>query len=160
MILDAGRGPGQWTNYLQEHGAEVVGVDLAPAFVERSRQRFPRVPITEGNLEDLRLPDGSVAGILSWYSIIHADPADVGKILRARGCRLRCEWDPRPDRPGPAAPWRDSRPEEPRRQPAWAGIRGSAFHHITRPRAAVPGIRPGAPRCPREPRRPGRRLPA
>ena len=82
LILDAGCGPGQWTNFLQEHGAEVVGVDLATAFVERARQRFPRVPFTEGNLEDLQLPDGSVAGILSWYSIIHADPADVGKILR------------------------------------------------------------------------------
>lgn len=82
LILDAGCGPGQWTNFLQEHGAEVVGVDLAPAFVERARQRFPRVPFREGSLEDLQVPDGSVGGILSWYSIIHTDPADLGKILR------------------------------------------------------------------------------
>ncbi|GAA1868035.1 class I SAM-dependent methyltransferase [Paeniglutamicibacter psychrophenolicus] len=82
LILDAGCGPGQWTNFLQEHGAEVLGVDLVPAFVECARERFPRVPFTEGNLEDLQMPDGSVAGILSWYSIIHTDPADVGRILR------------------------------------------------------------------------------
>lgn len=82
LILDAGCGPGQWTNFLQEHGAEVVGVDLAPAFVERARQRFPRVPFREGTLEDLQVPDGSVGGILSWYSIIHTDPADLGRILR------------------------------------------------------------------------------
>lgn len=82
LILDAGCGPGHWTNFLQEHGAEVAGVDLAPAFVERARQRFPRVTFREGTLEDLQLPDGSVAGILSWYSIIHTDPADVGRVLR------------------------------------------------------------------------------
>ncbi len=82
LILDAGCGPGQWTNFLQEHGAEVVGVDLSPVFVERARQRFPRVPFREGTLEDLQVPDGSVGGILSWYSIIHTDPADLGRILR------------------------------------------------------------------------------
>ncbi|MDQ0095170.1 class I SAM-dependent methyltransferase [Paeniglutamicibacter psychrophenolicus] len=81
LVLDAGCGPGHWTNFLQEHGAEVTGVDLAPAFVERARQRFPRVPFRDGSLEDLQVPDGSVAGILSWYSIIHTDPGDVGKIL-------------------------------------------------------------------------------
>ena len=82
LILDAGCGPGQWANFLQEHGAEVVGVDLAPAFVERARERFPRVDFRVGSLEDLQVPDESFAGILSWYSIIHTDPADVGKILR------------------------------------------------------------------------------
>lgn len=81
-IVDAGCGPGHWTDFLQEHGSEVEGVDLSPAFIDRARQRFPLVPFRVGNLEALGMRDGSVAGILSWYSIIHTQPRDVGTILR------------------------------------------------------------------------------
>ncbi|MFL4474870.1 class I SAM-dependent methyltransferase [Paeniglutamicibacter sp. MACA_103] len=81
-LVDAGCGPGHWTALLHEHGCEVEGVDLSPAFIERARQRFPHVPFRVGNLEALGRQDGSVAGILSWYSIIHTEPRDVGPVLR------------------------------------------------------------------------------
>lgn len=80
-IIDAGCGPGQWTDYLRRQGCDVEGVDLVPQFVEIARSRFPGHPYRVGELDDLGVPDRSVAGILSWYSIIHTAPDDVPRIL-------------------------------------------------------------------------------
>ncbi|MGM0554967.1 MAG: class I SAM-dependent methyltransferase [Myxococcota bacterium] len=38
-VLDAGCGPGIYTEWLVDHGAEVVGVDVSPKMVERARER-------------------------------------------------------------------------------------------------------------------------
>jgi SAM-dependent methyltransferase len=80
-IIDAGCGPGQWTDFLHSQGCDVEGVDLVPRFVDIARSRFPGVPYRVAELADLGVPDRSVAGILSWYSIIHTDPDDVPLIL-------------------------------------------------------------------------------
>ncbi|GAA1245739.1 class I SAM-dependent methyltransferase [Prauserella halophila] len=98
-IVDAGCGPGQWTDFLRrntdehstddhtidEHsvrvGSRVEGVDLVPEFVDIARARFPSTPFRVAELDALGVPDGSVAGILSWYSIIHSRPDDVPRIL-------------------------------------------------------------------------------
>ena len=89
-IIDAGCGPGQWTDFLSGQGCDVEGVDLVPRFVDIARSRFPGVSYRVGELTDLGVPDGSVAGILSWYSIIHTDPDDVPRIL---GEFARCLGD-------------------------------------------------------------------
>lgn len=81
-IVDAGCGPGHWTHFLQERGAEVEGVDLVPAFVELARTRFPTVSYRVARLDDLGLPDQAAAGILAWYSLIHLEPARVPAVLR------------------------------------------------------------------------------
>jgi len=80
-IIDAGCGPGQWTDFLRGLGCDVEGVDLVPRFVDIARSRFPAVSYRVGELDDLGVPDRSVAGILSWYSIIHTDPDNVPRIL-------------------------------------------------------------------------------
>lgn len=80
-IIDAGCGPGQWTDFLSGQGCDVEGVDLTPRFVDIARSRFPGVRYRVGELTNLGVPDGSVAGILSWYSIIHTHPDDVPNIL-------------------------------------------------------------------------------
>ena len=80
-VLDAGCGPGHWTRFLHGRGVAVEGIDLVPAFVESARSRFPDVPFRVGRLEAIDLPPGSVAGILSWYSIIHTPPGEIGQIL-------------------------------------------------------------------------------
>jgi ubiquinone/menaquinone biosynthesis C-methylase UbiE len=81
-VVDAGCGPGQWTSFLHERGAEIEGIDLVPQFIVRAKERFPDVPFRVGRLEALNVPDGSLAGVLSWYSIIHMVPAEVGAALR------------------------------------------------------------------------------
>lgn len=80
-IIDAGCGPGQWTDFLRTEGCDVEGVDLVPPFVDIARSRFPASSYRVGQLTDLGVPDGSVEGILSWYSVIHTAPDDVPRIL-------------------------------------------------------------------------------
>lgn len=89
-LIDAGCGPGQWTDYLRSRGCDVEGVDLVPRFVELARSRFPGSSFRVAALDDLGVADGSVAGILSWYSIIHTDPEDVPRVL---GEFARCLCD-------------------------------------------------------------------
>ncbi|WP_157465649.1 class I SAM-dependent methyltransferase [Cellulomonas sp. Leaf395] len=81
-IVDAGCGPGHWTHWLSELGADVEGVDLVPAFVELARTRFPTASYRVAQLDDLGLPDQAAAGILAWYSMIHLGPARVPTVLR------------------------------------------------------------------------------
>jgi SAM-dependent methyltransferase len=76
-VIDAGCGPGHWTAFLHERGVAACGVDLAPEFVTVARQRFPQITFRTGDLGDLGVEDGSLGAILSWYSVIHTDPADV-----------------------------------------------------------------------------------
>ena len=81
-ILDAGCGPGHWSDALSRDGHEVVGVDASRRFLGSARRRFPHVGFISGDLAALPLPTGSVGGVLSWFSIIHTAPAEVTAILR------------------------------------------------------------------------------
>lgn len=81
-VLDAGCGPGQWSSFLHAHGVSVSGVDIVPAFIERARLAFPEIAFRTGELADIDMPDGSLGGVLAWYSLIHADSDDLTAILR------------------------------------------------------------------------------
>jgi SAM-dependent methyltransferase len=82
-VLDAGSGPGHWSDVLSDEGGrDVVGIDASPRFAASARQRFPRVDFLVGDLAALPIATGSVGGILAWFSIIHTAPADVPAILR------------------------------------------------------------------------------
>lgn len=76
-VIDAGCGPGQWTNFLTERGLSAQGIDLVPEFIERARRTYPDVPFTTSSLNALDVRDGSVGGILSWYSLIHHEPGTI-----------------------------------------------------------------------------------
>ncbi|WP_324014449.1 class I SAM-dependent DNA methyltransferase [Microbacterium sp. JZ37] len=80
-IVDAGCGPGHWTKHLHDIGCTLEGVDLVDAFVRSARERFPDVTFRRGDLRDLRVDDGSLGGILAWYSLIHLDPAEIPAVL-------------------------------------------------------------------------------
>lgn len=80
-ILDAGSGPGQWTAYLDAAGAQVEGIDLTPEFVAHSRSAYPHVTFREESLLDLPYGDGSLGGVLAWYSLIHLEPDEVASAL-------------------------------------------------------------------------------
>lgn len=74
-VLDAGCGPGRLTGPLRDLGLDVAGIDLSPAMVERARRAHPDLRFDVGMLQALDVADGSLAGIVAWYSIIHTDPA-------------------------------------------------------------------------------------
>jgi trans-aconitate methyltransferase len=49
-VLDAGCGPGHWTNHLAGRGLEVRGIDLVPAFIEHARTSYPDVAFDFGSI--------------------------------------------------------------------------------------------------------------
>lgn len=88
-VLDVGCGPGQWTAFLHGHGVDVSGIDLVPEFVDIARARFPELPVTVGDAESLPAATGALAGILSWYSLIHAAPETIPVLLEEFARALR-----------------------------------------------------------------------
>lgn len=80
-LLDAGCGPGHWTEFLSRGGREVRGVDLSREFVASARAAFPVVRFEVGSFRELPAESGSLGGILAWYSLIHTPPAEVPAIL-------------------------------------------------------------------------------
>lgn len=80
-VLDLGCGPGHLTNFLCSAGADVTGIDLVPEFVAHARQAHPAARFQVGAMTETGRPDGSVAGVLAWYSLIHLDPRQVGDAL-------------------------------------------------------------------------------
>lgn len=80
-VMDAGCGPGQWTNFLHSAGVEIEGVDVVPEFIETAKQHYPEVQFSVGSLETLPTAKQSLAGILAWYSVIHTPPATIGGVL-------------------------------------------------------------------------------
>jgi len=86
-VLDLGCGPGHWTADLHALGVDVTGVDLVPEFIAHATATYPGPPFRLGSMTDLDAADGTLAGILSWYSTIHLPPADLDPLL-ARFHRL------------------------------------------------------------------------
>ena len=81
-VLDVGCGPGHWTKFLADQGAEVEGIDLVPAFIKQAEETFPGIQFRVASLASLGVPEGYASGILAWYSLIHFAPDQVPAVLR------------------------------------------------------------------------------
>ena len=66
--------------YLIEAGAEVTGVDSAPALLDICRAKFPAQEWLHGDMRTLRL-DRTFGAILAWHSLFHLTPADQLRVL-------------------------------------------------------------------------------
>ncbi|MET8200867.1 class I SAM-dependent methyltransferase [Micromonospora taraxaci] len=80
-VLDLGCGPGHLTGYLRSLGVDASGIDLVPEFIAHARAAHPGVEFHIGSLESLDVVDGSVGGILAWYSLIHLPPEELDGVL-------------------------------------------------------------------------------
>ena len=80
-VLDVGCGPGHLTHFLRSLGVDVAGIDPVPEFIAHARATYPAVEFAIGSVLDVNRPDGSVDGILAWYSLIHLEPERVGEAL-------------------------------------------------------------------------------
>ncbi|MFD0205263.1 MULTISPECIES: class I SAM-dependent DNA methyltransferase [Saccharothrix] len=78
-IADLGCGPGHVAAWPAQRGARAVGIDLSAGMVSAGRRRFAAVEFREGDLLDLPAPDGEFGAAVAFYSIIHLDPADLGR---------------------------------------------------------------------------------
>ncbi|MZD03502.1 methyltransferase domain-containing protein [Streptomyces sp. SID5785] len=76
-VAELGCGPGRLTAHLRDLGLEPFGVDLSPVMIDIARQAYPGLRFEVGSMHALDLPDASLDGVVSWYSLIHALPADV-----------------------------------------------------------------------------------
>ncbi|MBC9727799.1 class I SAM-dependent methyltransferase [Streptomyces sp. TRM68367] len=71
QVADLGCGPGRVTAFLDSLGLSVFGVDLSESMLAIARRENPGLRFEQGSMLELDLPDGALAGVLSWYSIIH-----------------------------------------------------------------------------------------
>jgi SAM-dependent methyltransferase len=76
-VLDVGCGPGRVVGLLAERGLPVTGIDLSPGMIEVARKDHPDLDYRVGTMTALELPDGELAGVVSWWSIIHLPRAVV-----------------------------------------------------------------------------------
>ncbi|WP_405556142.1 methyltransferase domain-containing protein [Streptomyces canus] len=74
-VADLGCGPGRVTGYLASLGLSVFGLDLSESMLAIARRENPGLRFERGSMLELDLPDGALAGAVSWYSSIHT-PVD------------------------------------------------------------------------------------
>ena len=70
-VADIGCGAGRVTAHLNELGLPAFGIDLSPQMVAVARQAYPGLRFEVGSMLALDLPDGTLGGLLAWYSTIH-----------------------------------------------------------------------------------------
>lgn len=80
-VADVGCGPGHITAHLRGLGLDAFGVDLSPRMVEIARRDHPGARFEVGSMTDLPLADGSVGGVLAFYSVIHVPDAEVPAVF-------------------------------------------------------------------------------
>lgn len=76
-VADLGCGPGYIAGHLRDLGLEVFGVDLSASLIEHARRLYPDLQFSVGSMGALPAGDGTLGGIVSWYSLIHTPPAEI-----------------------------------------------------------------------------------
>lgn len=83
-VADLGCGPGHAAAFLAALGARAVGVDLSGAMIEHARTTYgdaSGLRFQQGDLFALPFPDGSLAGAVALYAIVHLDPPDLPRVF-------------------------------------------------------------------------------
>jgi ubiquinone/menaquinone biosynthesis C-methylase UbiE len=102
-LLDLACGTGAVAERAAERGAEVTGVDLAPALIETARERAAErglaVEYRVGDAEHLDLPDGSFDLVASACGVMFtpdhsASAREVARVTRPGGRIALANWTP------------------------------------------------------------------
>lgn len=80
-VADVGCGTGRITGHLAGLGLDVFGIDLSPGMLAVARRDHPGLSFTVGSMTDLSIADASLAGLVSFYSIIHLPPALLPEVF-------------------------------------------------------------------------------
>jgi SAM-dependent methyltransferase len=79
-VVDVGCGPGQVGAYLRSRGHRVLGIDLSIEMGRTAATRLDAAAVAD--LRELPIPDGSIGGLVAFYSIIHVRRPELGGVLR------------------------------------------------------------------------------
>jgi len=78
--------------YLASRGANVSGLDLSPEIVAQAKRLSPGLDFVVGDMLALLFADASLAGVVSFYSIVHFDAeqmqrafAQIARVLAPQG---------------------------------------------------------------------------
>jgi SAM-dependent methyltransferase len=80
-VCDLGCGPGHVGAFLAQLGIATVGVDVSDGMVAHARVSYPHLSFSQGDMTALPQPDGSFAGIVCFYALIHVPRARVPAAL-------------------------------------------------------------------------------
>jgi ubiquinone/menaquinone biosynthesis C-methylase UbiE len=81
-VCDMGCGPGHVARYLRDAGASVFGLDLSPGMLEQARKLNPDISFREGNMMSLVIPDGTLAGVAAFYTIVNIPRKSLQVVFR------------------------------------------------------------------------------
>ena len=81
LVYDLGCGPGQTTRFLKDAGLSVRGLDLSPKLVFEAKTRHRDIEFVVGDMLALPIRDASLAGVVSFYGIVHFTPDELRTAL-------------------------------------------------------------------------------
>jgi SAM-dependent methyltransferase len=81
LVGDMGCGPGHVAKYLHLHGVEVCGIDISLEMIRIAKGMSPEIDFKVGDMLSLDIADGSFAGIVAFYSIVHFDSSELATAL-------------------------------------------------------------------------------
>lgn len=81
-VWDFGCGPGQTTKYLKDLGLNISGLDCSEKILEQARRLYPEIKFSKGNILDLLFENNSIAGVVSFYAIVHFTEEQVETAFR------------------------------------------------------------------------------
>ena len=87
--VELGAGPAHVSAYLQERGVDISALDLSSAMVDEAKRLFPGLQAVVGDMLDLPYANGSLIGVIAFYSIIHFDDTQLEKAFKEMARVLR-----------------------------------------------------------------------
>ncbi len=81
QVCDLECGPGQTTAYLHGCDARVCGLDVSAELLREAVRLHPDIAFEQGDMLSLPRSDGTVAGVVAFYAIVHFSPAQLRQAL-------------------------------------------------------------------------------
>src|SRR5262245_26458644 len=80
-VADLGCGPGHVAKYLFDQGVRMIGIDISPNMIARARKIAPEIEFKVDDVRTLSFSDGSLAGVVAFYLIVHFTPGEFGPVF-------------------------------------------------------------------------------
>ena len=81
-VVELGAGPAHVAAYLQQRGVDISALDLSSAMVDEAKRLFPGLQAVVGDMLDLPYSNGSLAGVIAFYSVIHFDDDQLERAFK------------------------------------------------------------------------------